>query len=131
MDFKILVSMVGFGVGILLGDMSGPLWVLLAFMTLDYVTGITLAFIQKRISSEAGFQGFLKKIGILILVAIGHMLDVYVLQGGSAFREMVIFFFLANEGISILENLGGIGVPIPNGIRKALEGLNNESEEEA
>lgn len=97
-------------------------------MVLDYLTGLISAWIHKELSSAVGFTGIAKKVLILILVAVGHLLDDYVLGGGSVCRSAVIGFYLANEGISILENAGNIGLPLPKKLTDVLEQLKNKEE---
>ncbi len=114
--------------GFLWGQLDGLLYALIAFMVLDYLTGLISAWIQKELSSAVGFTGIAKKVLILILVAVGHLLDDYVLGGGSVCRSAVIGFYLANEGISILENAGNIGLPLPKKLTDVLEQLKNKEE---
>lgn len=99
--------------GFLYGKADGLIYALLAFMILDYVTGLTLACISKNLSSEVGFKGIAKKVVILLVVAVGNIVDIYILGGGAVCRSTVIGFYLANEGISILENAGNLGIPLP------------------
>ncbi|MDE6677544.1 MAG: phage holin family protein [Ruminococcus sp.] len=99
--------------GFLWGRLDGLLYALITFMILDYVTGLISAYIAKNLSSAVGFTGIAKKVFIMILVAVGHILDIHVLGGGAVCRSAVIGFYLANEGISILENAGKIGLPLP------------------
>ena len=99
--------------GFLWGRLDGLLYALITFMILDYVTGLISADISKNLSSAVGFTGIAKKVFIMILVAVGHILDIHVLGGGAVCRSAVIGFYLANEGISILENAGKIGLPLP------------------
>ena len=90
--------------GFLWGQADGLLYALIAFMTLDYVSGVIVACVQKILSSEVGFRGIAKKVLIMLLVAVGHLLDTHILGGGAVCRSAVIGFYIANEGISILEN---------------------------
>jgi len=99
---------------------------LVAFVVIDYITGIMVAVLEKRLSSEVGFRGIFKKVLIFSLVAVGHIIDSKLIQNGSAIRTAVIFFYLSNEGISILENTAKIGLPIPEKLRAVLEQLNKE-----
>lgn len=114
--------------GFLFGQVDGLLYALIAFMVLDYVTGIISAYIAKKLSSAVGYSGIAKKVFILILVAVGHILDVHVLGGGAVCRSAVIGFYLANEGISILENSGKIGLPLPKKLLDVLEQLRKDDE---
>ena len=114
--------------GFLWGELDGLLYALIAFMTIDYVTGLVVAWIRKELSSEIGFKGIAKKVFILSLVAVGHILDVHVLGGGAVCRSAVIGFYIANEGISILENAGNIGLPLPKKIIDVLQQLKSKEE---
>ena len=102
--------------------------VLIVFMTLDYSTGVLYAYLIGQLSSEVGFKGLVKKCMILVVVIIGVMLDRMLGNGTWMFRTLVCYFYIANEGISLLENVGNIGIPIPNKIRNALEQLNKDDE---
>lgn len=122
--FSALPGILGFFFGSIVGPLTGPLIALLVFMSIDYVTGLIYAWKQRKLNSRKGFLGLMKKMLILFLVVMGNMLDSYVLgDGTSAFRTMVIFFFLCNEGISILENAGKIGIPIPEKLKNVIESL--------
>ncbi|WP_303789370.1 holin family protein [Ruminococcus flavefaciens] len=114
--------------GFLWGELDGLLYALIAFMTIDYVTGLVVAWIRKELSSEIGFKGIAKKVFILSLVAVGHILDVHVLGGGAVCRSAVIGFYIANEGISILENAGNIGLPLPKKLIEVLQQLKSKEE---
>lgn len=122
--FSALPASLGFFFGEIVGPLSGPLIALLVFMALDYVTGILRAWKSGSMSSKRGLIGLCKKALIMCIVIMGHMVDYYVLGDGTgAFRTTTIVFFLSNEGISILENAGKIGVPIPKNLRGAIESL--------
>jgi toxin secretion/phage lysis holin len=99
--------------GFLLGPMNGIFFALLAFVVTDYVTGVVAAIFQKTLDSGIGFRGIAKKVLIFVLVMLGNIVDQNVLSDGNAIRSTVIFFYLANEGISILENAGKLGLPYP------------------
>ena len=114
--------------GFLWGKMDGLFYALIAFMILDYLTGLISAYIAKKLSSKVGFTGIARKVFILILVAVGHILDTQILGGGVVCRSAVIGFYLANEGISILENTGKIGLPLPAKLLNVLEQLRKEDE---
>ncbi len=102
---------------------------LIVFVVADYVTGVMCAIIDKKLSSEVGFKGIFKKVLIFILVGIAHILDVYVIGGGSILRTAVIFFYLSNEGVSLLENAAHLGLPIPKQLQEVLKQLHKRSEE--
>ena len=110
----------------LVGEIDVALICLIIAIVLDYISGIIKAFNTKQLSSKIGFKGILKKIGILVLVMLAVLVD---RVGGNtgAIRTLVIYYFVANEGLSILENLGEAGIPIPNAIKKALKVLKDQS----
>lgn len=112
------------------GRLDGLLYALIAFMAMDYITGLAVAWLHKELSSEVGFKGIAKKVFILILVAVGHILDTHVLGGGSVCRSAVIGFYIANEGISILENAGNIGIPLPKKLIDVLKQLKSKEDSE-
>ena len=114
--------------GWFLGGCDGLLYALLVFVIVDYVTGVLCAINDKALSSEVGFRGLCRKVLIFALVAIGHILDIYVIGNGSVLRTAVIFFYMSNEGISILENAGHLGLPIPDQLRLVLEQLHDREE---
>jgi len=120
---------IGGFMGWFLGGFDGFLYALLVFVIIDYLTGIMLAVIQKKLSSEVGFKGIFKKVLIFCLVAIGHIIDTHLLNQGSIIRTAVIFFYLSNEGISILENAALIGLPVPQKLKDILEQLKEKKEE--
>lgn len=123
---QIVIAAVGGYVGYFLGGWDGFLYALVAFVVIDYLTGIMVAILEKRLSSEVGFRGIFKKVMIFSLVAIAHIIDSQIIQTGSAIRTAVIFFYLSNEGISIIENTAKIGLPVPEKLTEVLEQLNKE-----
>ncbi len=114
--------------GFLWGRLDGLLYALIAFMVLDYVTGLVSAYIKKEISSSVGFTGIAKKVFIMTLVAVGHILDTHVIGDGTVCRSAVIGFYLANEGISILENAGELGIPLPQKLLDVLKQIKNKED---
>lgn len=106
----------------LLGGIDIALQCLLIAIVLDYVSGIIKAFITKQLSSKIGFKGIIKKVGLLLIVMLGVLVD-RVTGDTGAIRTLVIYYFVANEGLSIIENLSLAGVPIPKGLKKALKAL--------
>lgn len=114
--------------GFLWGQADGLLYALIAFMTIDYITGVIVACLGHRLSSEVGFKGIAKKVLILLLVAVGHLLDAHILGGGAVCRSAVIGFYIANEGISILENCGAIGIPLPKKLLDVLKQLKDKED---
>jgi toxin secretion/phage lysis holin len=123
---QIVIAAVGGYIGYFLGGWDGFLFGLVAFVVIDYLTGIMVAILEKRLSSEVGFRGIFKKVLIFSLVAVAHIVDSQLIQTGSAVRTAVIFFYLSNEGISIIENAAKIGLPIPEKLKTVLEQLNKE-----
>ncbi|WP_099809778.1 phage holin family protein [Streptococcus suis] len=121
---KILFSMIGGLIGSLFGELDGILYALLVFIIIDYLTGIFAAVVEKQLSSSIGFHGIFKKIAILFLVSLGHMIDTAIIKQGGTIRTMVIFFYLSNEGLSILENTVRIGLPIPEKLQAILKQIN-------
>ena len=115
--------------GFLWGTFDGLLYALIAFMIMDYITGLISAYIRKEISSATGFKGIAKKVFIMMLVAVGHILDTKVIDGGTVCRSAVIGFYIANEGISILENCGKIGLPLPERLIEVLKQLKNKNKD--
>lgn len=110
----------------LIGGLDVAMSCLLIAIVLDYISGIIKAFVTKQLSSKIGFKGILKKVSILIIVMLAVLVDRVTGETG-AIRTLVIYYFVANEGLSILENLGQSGVPIPQNIKKALKALKKES----
>ena len=109
--------------GWFLGGVDGFLYVLIAFTVIDYITGVMCAITDKNLSSSIGFKGICRKVLIFTLVGIGNIVDVYVLGQGGVLRTAVIFFYLSNEGVSILENSAHLGLPIPEKLKEVLEQL--------
>ena len=112
--------------GWFLGGADGFLYALIAFVAIDYISGVMCAISVKQLSSEVGFRGICRKVLIFILVGIGNIVDVYVLQNGNVLRTAVIFFYLSNEGISLLENAGRLGLPIPQKLKDILSQLHDK-----
>ena len=121
----IQIAFTAFGgfLGWLLGGFDGFLHALIAFAVIDYITGVMCAITDKNLSSSIGFKGICRKVLIFTLVGIGNIVDVYVLGQGGVLRTAVIFFYLSNEGVSILENSAHLGLPIPEKLKEVLEQL--------
>ena len=132
----IQIAFAAFGgfLGWFLGGVDGFLYALIAFTVIDYITGVMCAITDKKLSSSVGFKGICRKVLIFTLVGIGNIVDVYVLGQGGVLRTAVIFFYLSNEGVSIMENTAHLGLPIPAKLKEVLEqlhergGKDNESE---
>lgn len=120
----------GGAVGAVMGGFDGFLYALIVFVVVDYLTGVMVAVLDKKLSSEVGFHGIFKKVVIFALVVVGHIVDSYVIQNGSVIRTAVIFFYLSNEGISILENASVLGLPVPQKLKDVLEQLKDGKEGE-
>ena len=127
---QLVFAGIGGWLGWFLGGCDGLLYALLAFVVIDYITGIMCAVVDKKLSSEVGFKGIFKKVLIFALVGIGHILDTRVIGSGSVMRTAVIFFYLSNEGVSLLENAAYLGLPIPQKLKSVLEQLHDRSEKE-
>lgn len=122
---QLVFAAVGGWLGWFLGGCDGLLFALVAFVVIDYITGIICAVVDKKLSSAVGFKGIFKKVLIFALVGVGHILDTRVIGAGSVLRTAVIFFYLSNEGISLLENAGHLGLPIPKKLKSILEQLHD------
>lgn len=125
-SIKMGAMMLGAVVGAVIGELDGMLKALLIFMTIDYLTGLLVGVKRNNLSSAVGFWGLAKKVFILLLVIVGNVLDVHVIGSGAVMRSAVIAFYLANEGLSILENAGNLGVPYPEKLRKVLAQLKED-----
>jgi toxin secretion/phage lysis holin len=110
----------------LFGGWSAPLQILVAVVTIDYITGLGAAFVGKRLDSRIGGRGIIKKVGYFVLVALAHLLDRGTGMAAPVLQTATIWFLIANEGISITENLGEIGVPIPQSLQNALRRLRDD-----
>ena len=120
---------VGGVVGWYLGGLDGFLYALIAFVVVDYLTGVLRAIVEKELSSRIGAHGIAKKVAIFLVVGIGHLIDFYLLQSdGAPLRTAVIFFYIANEGVSLLENATVIGLPVPNKLKDVLAQLHGKDE---
>jgi len=123
-EVTIWFAIIGGILGQILGGWDGFLICLTVFVVIDYLTGVLAAAQQRKLSSAQGFKGILKKILIFLVVGMGHLLDQSLLGGtGEPLRSAMIFFYLSNEGLSIIENIGALGVPIPKRLRKLVEEL--------
>ena len=127
---QIIFTFLGGWLGYFLGGCDGLLFTLLVFVIADYITGVMCAIIDKRLNSKEGFQGICRKVLIFLLVGIAQMIDVNVIATGSVLRSAVIFFYLSNEGLSVLENSAHLGLPIPEKLKDVLEQLHHREEKE-
>ncbi|WP_053955089.1 phage holin family protein [Inediibacterium massiliense] len=136
MDIKNSINMIivglGTGMSILIGEWNRIIHILVILIIMDYITGLMKGYKNKEISSEMGHKGLLKKAAIFIVIILAHQLDLAVASQNPVFRTMTIYFYIANEGISITENIAGLGVPLPAFIVKVLKKMkekNNEMED--
>ena len=125
-SIQMIVAVLGGYIGYFLGGWDGFLYALVAFVVIDYITGLMVAVLENRLSSAVGFRGIFKKVVLFSLVSVGHIIDSRLIQSEGVIRTAVIFFYLSNEGISILENTAKIGLPIPEKLKAVLEQLNLE-----
>ena len=122
---QFVFTAIGGWLGYFLGGCDGLLLTLLVFITADYITGIMCAIADRKLSSEIGFKGIFKKVIIFMLVGIAQMIDINVIKTGSVLRAAVIFFYLSNEGVSVLENTAHLGLPVPEKLKEVLEQLHD------
>ena len=115
-------------IGWFLGGADGFMYALIAFVVIDYITGVFCAIADKSLSSEVGFKGICRKVLIFVLVGIGNIIDVYVLGDSSVLRTAVIFFYLSNKGVSLLENASRLGLPIPDKLKEVLSQLHDKGD---
>ena len=127
---QVAFSAVGGWLGWFLGGCDGLLYALIACVLIDYVTGIMCAVVDKKLSSRVGFKGIFKKVLIFALVGLGHILDTYVIGTGAVLRTAIIFFYISNEGVSLIENAAYLGLPVPKKLKAVLEQLHNRAEKE-
>ena len=127
---QLIFTAVGAWLGYFLGGCDGLLYALIAFVVIDYITGVMCAIIDRKLSSAVGFKGIFRKVLIFLLVGIANIIDVQVIGTGAVLRTAVIFFYISNEGVSLLENAGHLGLPIPEKIKTVLEQLHDRAEKE-
>ena len=126
---QIVFTGIGGWLGYFLGGCDGLLYALLAFVVIDYLTGIMCAINDHTLSSEVGFRGICRKVLIFLLVGIANILDVNIIGSGSVLRTAVIFFYISNEGVSLMENAAHLGLPVPEKINAVLEQLHDRAED--
>ena len=127
---QMVIAGIGGWLGYFLGGCDGLLFALMAFVVIDYITGVMCAINDRKLSSEVGFRGICRKVLIFLLVGIGHIVDAQVIGTGSVLRTAVIFFYLSNEGVSLIENAAHLGLPVPDKLKAVLEQLHDRSEKE-
>ena len=123
---QLALAAVGAWLGWFLGGMDGLIYAMLVFVIADYATGVMCAVSDKHLSSEIGFKGICKKVLIFVLIGVANLIDIYIIKSGSMLRTATIFFYLSNEGISLLENAAHLGLPVPQKIKDILKQLNEK-----
>ena len=126
---QMAVAAIGGWLGYFLGGMDGLMIALIVFMVLDYITGLMCAIADKKLSSAVGFRGICKKVLILMLVGVAHIVDLHVVGTGDALRSAVVCFYLSNESVSMLENAAHLGLPIPEKLKSVLAQLHGREDE--
>ena len=124
---QLAFTVVGGGLGYFLGGCDGLILALLLFVVTDYITGVMCAAIDKKLSSSVGFKGIFRKVLIFMLVGIANIIDFQVIKQGSVIRTAVIFFYLSNEGLSLIENAAHLGLPVPEKLKNVLEQLHDKN----
>lgn len=127
---QFMFAAIGGWLGYFLGGCDGLLYALIAFVAIDYLTGVMCAINDKTLSSEVGFKGICRKVLIFLMVGIANILDVHVIGNGSVLRTAAVFFYISNEGISLLENASHLGLPVPKKVKDVLEQLHDRAEDE-
>ena len=123
---QMAITAVGGWLGYFVGGVDGLMTTLIIFMVIDYITGLMCAIADRKLSSAVGFKGICKKVFILMLVGVAHIIDLHVVGTGEALRSAVICFYLSNEGVSVLENAGRLGLPIPEKLKAILAQLHDK-----
>lgn len=127
---QLMFTLMGGWLGYFLGGSDGLIVALIIFVVMDYVSGVMCAISDKTLSSEVGFKGICRKVLIFILVGIANILDAQIIKTGSVLRTAIIFFYLSNEGVSLLENASYLGLPVPEKLKDVLQQLNEDNKEE-
>lgn len=127
---QLVFAVIGGWLGWFLGECDGLMYALIAFVIADYVTGVMCAVSDKRLSSEVGFKGICRKVLIFVLVGMANILDMHVIGTGCVLRTAVLFFYISNEGVSVLENAGHLGLQVPARLLNVLEQLHEDAEQE-
>ena len=125
---QMVFAAIGGWLGYFLGGCDGLLYALIAFAVIDYITGVMCAVADKKLSSAVGFKGICRKVLIFLLVGIANVLDVQVIGSGLVLRTAVIFFYISNEGVSLLENAAHLGLHVPEKVKTVLEQLHDRAE---
>ena len=125
---QLAFAAIGGGLGWFFGEMDGFFYALIAFVVIDYLTGVMCAILDKTLSSNVGFRGIFRKVLIFVMVGIGHVIDTQLCGSGDARRTAVIFFYISNEGVSLLENAAHVGLPVPEKLKDVLAQLHDRTE---
>ena len=125
---QLAFAAIGGGLGWFFGEMDGFFYALIAFVVIDYLTGVMCAILDKTLSSNVGFRGIFRKVLIFVMVGIGHVIDTQLFGNGDALRTAVIFFYISNEGVSLLENAAHVGLPVPEKLKDVLAQLHDRTE---
>ena len=125
---QLAFAALGGGLGWFFGEMDGFFYALIAFVVIDYLTGVMCAILDKTLSSNVGFRGIFRKVLIFVMVGIGHVIDTQLIGSGDALRTAVIFFYISNEGVSLLENAAHVGLPVPEKLKDVLAQLHDRTE---
>lgn len=123
---QMAITAIGGWLGYFVGGVDGLMTALIIFMVIDYITGLMCAVADRKLSSAVGFKGICKKVLIILLVGVAHIVDLHVVGTGEALRSAVICFYLSNEGVSVLENAGRLGLPIPEKLKAILAQLHDK-----
>lgn len=126
---QMVFTAVGGWLGWFLGGCDGLLYALVAFVAVDYATGVLCAVADRKLSSEVGFRGIAKKALIFLLVGMANVLDVQVIGSGCVLRTAVVFFYISNEGVSLVENAAHLGLPVPEKLKDVLAQLHGRAED--
>lgn len=127
---QLIFTAIGGYIGWFLGGFDGLTYALVAFVVINYITGVMVAVLEKKLSSSIGSKGIFKKVLIFTFMGIGHIIDFHIIKNGSAVRTAVIFFYLSNEGLSIIENATRIGLPVPEKLKVVFRELRKEDEKD-
>lgn len=125
---QLAFAAIGGGLGWFFGEMDGFFYALIAFVVIDYLTGVMCAILDKTLSSNVGFRGIFRKVLIFVMVGIGHVIDTQLIGNGDALRTAVIFFYISNEGVSLLENAAHVGLRCPEKLKDVLAQLHDRTE---
>lgn len=125
---QLAFTAVGGWLGYFLGGCDGLIIALVLFVVIDYITGVMCAVVDRKLSSAVGFKGIFRKVLIFMLVGIANIIEVQVIKSGSVLRTAVVFFYLSNEGLSLIENSVHLGLPVPEKLKAVLKQLNDKEE---